>query len=199
MSKRKSYIGERFGRLAVLEVQGLDAHHHRLLLVRCDCGVTKQVLANSLISQRVKSCGCLRNEQAGQRTWRHGDICKGPDGKWRQPAEYRIWAGIKTRCTNPHTKCWKHYGGRGITVCTRWLEYQNFLADMGRRPGPGYSIDRIDNNGNYEPGNCRWATQSEQVRNQRKRGPEWQVANLEKLKRMRAKWRAMRARQLELL
>jgi len=84
--------------------------------------------------------------------------------------EYRIWSGIKQRCLNPKIPWWKNYGGRGIQVCERWLQsYKAFLADMGRRPAPHLSIDRRDNDGNYEPGNCRWATRSEQQRNKRPR------------------------------
>ena len=74
---------------------------------------------------------------------------------------------MRQRCSNPKAGKWSYYGGRGITVCDRWSSFKNFLADMGRRPGAGYSIDRIDNDGNYEPGNCRWATQGEQRRNSR--------------------------------
>lgn len=94
---------------------------------------------------------------------RHGH---GASGSKRSP-EYRVWDGMKQRCTNPNAAGYARYGGRGIAVCERWQSFENFLADMGEKPEPKaqYSIDRIDNDGNYEPGNCQWATRSEQQRN----------------------------------
>ena len=87
-------------------------------------------------------------------------------GMWRSP-EYNSWAAMKQRCTNPKHIAFNHYGGRGITICERWVKFENFLADMGKRPSSAYSLDRIDTNGNYEPGNCRWATHSQQICNRR--------------------------------
>lgn len=110
-------------------------------------------------------------------------------------AEYRIWTGIVTRCTNHRVRHYYLYGGRGIGICTRWLKYENFLADMGRRPSPTHSIDRIDVNGDYIKSNCRWATLTEQSRNRRDRRPltidgvtktlaEWAIVSDTPLKRI---------------
>jgi len=120
----------------------------------------RPVLQASLLNSSSKSCGCLKNEMTSGINRKHG---------MSETKEYNTWCLMKRRCNNPKEVGYKYYGGRGITVCDRWLEsFQNFYEDMGKCP-EGMSLDRIDVNGNYEPSNCRWATHSEQSYNQRRR------------------------------
>lgn len=128
----------------------------------CDCGNGVIVVGINLRSGGTKSCGCLRIEESTARLPRHSThrSCDTPT--------YSSWTNLIQRCTNPTYPNFKHYGGRGITVCDRWrYSFEAFLADMGPRP-PATSIDRINVDGHYEPGNCRWATRSEQELNKRR-------------------------------
>lgn len=154
-------IGMRFERLIVIspaepELQG--KYFRPRWLCRCDCGVEKIVSVGHLRSGHTRSCGCLvRNNSITHGCTVNGEI---------EPI-YNVWSTMKARCLNPNVDNYQNYGGRGIRVCERWLSFENFLADMGRPPGPGYSLDRIDNGGNYEPDNCKWSTAEEQARNKR--------------------------------
>ena len=121
---------------------------------RCNCGSICFPQYSALVSGATKSCGCLRREVTSKNRTRHG--ASKDSGRW---AEYGIWAAIKTRCTNSSSKAYKHYGGRGITICKRWSDsFLNFVADMGRRPNKYSQIDRVDNNLGYFPENCVWTS-----------------------------------------
>jgi hypothetical protein len=164
-SKRLDLTGQRFGRLIVVRFSHVDAHRTTRWRCQCDCGKVTVVDSNSLQQGMTKSCGCLLSDSTRERATRHGDCAD-----FRITKEYRAWQGMKARCSNPNQSSYKHYGGRGIRVCSRWRRsFKNFLSDVGRAPDHRLSIDRKNNNGNYEPGNCRWATQSEQIQNRRPR------------------------------
>jgi len=152
--------GIRFGQLSVLRLDKIE-DGRSWWLCKCDCGVELSVRSNNL-KQKTKSCGC-RN----YRKCRQGKFRQGKHGLSKS-VEYRTWITMLQRCLDENCKSYSRYGGRGITVCERWLLFENFFADMGMRPSKRHSIDRIDNEKGYGPDNCRWATQKEQTRNTRR-------------------------------
>jgi hypothetical protein len=157
--------GVRFGRLTATELVRVNGVRGWLCV--CDCGNTVELETERLRMGTTRSCGCIRREMAAK-LWRFAPPNPGTHGLSELP-EYAVWSAMRQRCINPSDKSFKWYGARGIVVCTRWLvSFEAFIADMGRRPTRKHSIDRIDNDGNYEPGNCRWTTASVQANNKRK-------------------------------
>lgn len=148
-------VGMVVGRLTVIShVGGLK------WLCVCECGEQITAFRSNLVTGRSTSCGCRRKETLSRVRTTHGK---------RSSSEYRVWLGMKQRCLNPKNPSYSYYGGRGIRVCDSWVgSFEMFLSDMGPRPSLAYSIDRRNNDGNYEPGNCIWATHTEQMNNTRR-------------------------------
>lgn len=166
----KDMTGLRFGRLVVLNYAGsvkVPNGTKTFWNCICDCGTTTRVGAWSLRKGSTQSCGCFARDSVAEQFRTHGHAAGRSHG---HPVSltYKSWCKMVERCTNPNTPNFHLYGGRGIRVCDSWRKFENFLADMGERPSKHYSIDRYPNNdGHYEPGNCRWATRKEQSRNTR--------------------------------
>jgi hypothetical protein len=175
MKSSQDLTGQRFGRLLVKRLAGVDKSRDTRWECICDCGNTLTVTSSHLMLGHTKSCGCFRVEVS--RKW--GESRKGISvnfvhghssssrGSPRGSRTYSAWKAMRERCSNPKHQKYGYYGGRGISVCERWDSFVNFLFDMGECP-PGLTIERVNNGGNYEPSNCKWATRSEQIRNQRR-------------------------------
>lgn len=155
-SRALDLTGQRFGRLFVDTWSHKDAYHKPYWICTCDCGTIVTVRGTHLVGNKIKSCGCWKKQMMTDRNYVHGRS---------DTVEYDTWAHMGSRCNNSNDEKYDSYGGRGVRLL--YASFSEFYADIGPRPSPQHSVDRIDNSGHYEKGNCRWATPIEQSRNRR--------------------------------
>ena len=163
MPKFIDLTGERFGRLVVIKRVENDKHGNSCWLCKCDCEQEVVVRGFSIKKKNTQSCGCFRKETAVQQNTKHGH-----SKRYAKTGIYYSWYGMKQRCGNPNNNRYKDYGGRGIIVCEEWMEFPNFLKDMGNGWKSGLTIERKNNNEGYCKKNCKWTTKKEQNRNSRR-------------------------------
>jgi hypothetical protein len=155
-AKPLELTGQRFGSLTAIRRDG-KIGDHCAWICQCDCGSQSRVAAGNLRCGNIRSCGCQHSAKS------HGLARQG-----QKAPEYSSWIAMKARCFRENHIAFRHYGGRGITVCDEWRnDFAAFLGHIGPKPSPAHSVDRIDNDGNYRPGNVRWATAAEQAANRR--------------------------------
>lgn len=197
-------LGDVFGRLTAVRFVGRDGNHNAIWLFRCACGAERSIRIDPVRRGLTRSCGCFQRERAAEKC-----IADNTKHSMYGTPEYIVWSGMLARCRNPENPKYHRYGGRGISVCKEWEnDFIAFYLAMGERPSAGHTLDRIDTNGNYEPGNCRWATWQQQQRNRSNNhvvvfhGREMCLAEAISLsavskstvyKRLREGWTAMRA------
>ena len=162
MGNIKDLAGQRFGRLLVIEQDGRDNHRNIRWKCKCDCGNFKSITSGHLVSGRTKSCGCYMEESRNTRGITHG---------MSETPLYNIWRGMRSRCYLNTSGSYQDYGGRGIAVCEEWKDdfqaFYDYVSQLPHFGEKGYSLDRINNDGNYEPGNVKWSTRKEQANNRR--------------------------------
>lgn len=191
-NQRVDLSGRRFGKLLVIAYSHETRDKHNVNIYwswECDCGERGVSRYSSLITRKKTCCRACSNAAAALKRTIHGYAKKD-----RSYSMYTSWVGMRQRCSNPNNQAFENYGGRGIRVCAEWDSFDRFLRDVGPSPGAGFSLDRINNSGNYEPGNVRWATKKEQQRNRRQ--PVTQAAYLKLLKENEELNRQLSARRI---